>query len=312
VKKLGGIGLSTVSLPKGFVRKVKKMKADQSVIRLMDERAPRGEQMLAGFYDQLEERGKAAKADKEYMRSLHQQKMDDKLLWWVMAEYYRVLQSGLEDDGGGWLIDGSLEMLSVLRTGELRVKPKGVDQFVAFDLRNFHKALAVLKDKRLKHIIEHYLPQELAEAPIPYEEIKKGMMRVDREQLEVVNLVLLLEKENLIHRIATELRITNKAYIGFYLEAEAPHPKSDVYKAYESCKASGFARQHQEEIDGYLESLLDGEDLNRIAPRTLIEEEDLVSSYRNKAFHNELPELSRFTPGIEKLKEALETIKGKG
>ncbi|HEY4785467.1 MAG TPA: hypothetical protein VIH57_05440 [Bacteroidales bacterium] len=254
---------------------------------------------ISDFYQKVFDYKYDIEAYDTYGKKVDELKTKDKLLL-LMTKNYLEKKIAPASQTTSFQIEGNV---ADILDKEISILFKHIEgKKITFGIKDYDEILVVLNDKRLEKILRYYLPGKKNIYFIDREKYKNpkdesggskqiydlqdALHTIEREQLEVVDTVLKLEKEALTDHISGQVSVVTKEEIENYLD-------------------KGWQRNLSPEqltaIKSVIEPLLIETDKNRIETRKLLELKGLtkekiesIIKYRRAAFHNGLPEDGKF------------------
>jgi hypothetical protein len=262
---------------------------------------------LSDFYQKVADYKNNMEAYKKFGKAVEEIKTRDKLLI-RMAKDYLEKKIAPASQTSSLQIE---ENLGDILNKEIAIVFKHIGaKKLIFGIKDYDEIAVVLNDKRLEKILKIYLkeknvlyfidrqkynlPKEESAEPKPIYDLQDALHTIEREQLDVVDTVLKLEKQALVNDILSKTNIVNTEEIENYLD-------------------KGWQRNLSSEqitaIETAIRPLLVENDKNRIEPRKLFELkgipkdliDSIISNYRNAAFHNGLPDNETFSKGRDEM-----------
>lgn len=288
---------------------------------------------LNNFYDKLPDYTNNFEKYKVFGLEVNQHKILDRTLLLISKKYLgEIIKSSKIDDFG------KIDIANVLKQEDIKIKVSG--KTIIFNIKEFDRILQVLEDKRIPKILTQYFDKNnneiyyldrkkyaLSGSDLSREErqeksfkcemtvhdLQDAFDKINCEQLKIVSLVLDIEKKILYNHIKEQNSRIPAVVI-----------KKHLYPGY-----AGTLSENQEEfwdrniteIEATIEKLLEKRLKNRIETKKLfstyntgkkmseiIESKPIIDNYRNKAFHNSLPDTGKFEDGITLLENILKKL----
>jgi hypothetical protein len=296
-----------IILPRGFILRefFQTERENENISYKINKRL--GNLKLCAFYDKVLDYKNDKAKYKEFGKVIEDIKTKDKILLLMAKEY---LETYIAPSGKAHTIEIETDVENVLNK-EITILKYG--KILKFGIKEYDDILPVLNDKRLEKILSNYFTREQKTIYYidrnkyliskdsktgyrPICDLQDALQTIEREQIEIVDAVLKLEKSVLVNHIGSSVRAKQEDIENFLDKGWHRNLTEDQLNA----------------INATIEPLLneispknDPKEKNRIETRRLLalkgisddEVKDIIE-YRNAAFHNGLPDKGKFADGL--------------